>query len=500
MTNSTFNRRHFLGTAASALTLASLPKMANAATTYVRLEWQQFKLTPQYTSFLTAVRTMKANPNANDPNSWQYWANVHMNYCPHRQPYFLAWHRGYIFYLERQLRIVSGDNYLNLPYWDYYTNPNLPSEFTDTATGNPLYMPRLNTNVYSSLDLSPFAATTVNFQRGTVNSFEEKFETAPHNPVHNILGNVMATMQSPMDPIFYLHHCNVDRLWHAWALPAGGTMPVPAADYWAGSFTYATGLTMLKGQTYSPRSRLGYDYANTARPLIMPPQAQRGRIIRVQAQVGQIRLRPQIVALTATPARTLAAGRRSVGGVSSVQLTEDSISTRIVAPASAASAVQEALTTTQTVLEAATISPLAQSRALAATPASKFKSVKIVLDDVSITKAGLAGGYFYNVYLNLPAAGDIDEARSQHFLGTLGPFEVAGLAHHGSVTLDYPATEALLNMGGNVSEYVVSLVRVNGPTAPKGKVMRIGEMRVELSTDAPYTVNQILPRTPGDAY
>ncbi|MCO4879158.1 tyrosinase family protein [Paraburkholderia caribensis] len=224
---------------------------------------------------------MQANTNAADPNSWQYWTNVHANYCPHKQPYFLAWHRGYLYYLERQIRLVSGDVGFTLPYWDWFTNPHVPAEFTDQASGNPLYCPRLNTNVYSALDLSPWASSTVNFQRGTVNSFEEKFETAPHNPVHNIIGNAMATMQSPRDPIFYLHHANVDRLWHAWALPDGRTMPVPSDPYWAGTFTYASGLTILKEQTYSARTRLGYDYDRASRPTTMPPQAQVGRIIRV---------------------------------------------------------------------------------------------------------------------------------------------------------------------------------------------------------------------------
>src|SRR4029077_11126916 len=155
MFNPKINRRAFLGGAATALSWASFPYMAVAATPVVRLEWQEVQLPPHYQSFLNAVATMLANPNANDPNSWQYWTNVHVNYCPHRQPYFLAWHRGYLYYLEKQIRLVSGDSTYTLPYWDWYTNPNIPSEFTDTASGNPLYCPRLNMNVYSALDLSP---------------------------------------------------------------------------------------------------------------------------------------------------------------------------------------------------------------------------------------------------------------------------------------------------------------------------------------------------------
>src|SRR5690349_15125628 len=117
------NRRAFLGGAASAITWATLPFYARAATTtnLIRVEWQTFVMTPHYAPFLNAVRTMQANTNAADPNSWQYWTNVHANYCPHKQPYFLAWHRGYLYYLERQIRLVSGDVGFTLPYWDWFT-------------------------------------------------------------------------------------------------------------------------------------------------------------------------------------------------------------------------------------------------------------------------------------------------------------------------------------------------------------------------------------------
>jgi len=493
------SRRAFLGGAASTLSWAAFPYMAVAATNVVRVEWQQYKQTPQYASFLNCVRSMMANTNANDPNSWQYWTNVHANYCPHRSPYFLAWHRGYLYYLEQQMKRITGDANFTLPYWDWFKNPHIPSEFTDNASGNPLYCPRLNTNVYSALDLSPFSYSVVNFQRGTANSFEEKFESAPHNPVHNIIGNAMATMQSPRDPIFYLHHANVDRLWHAWALPDGRTMPPPSDPYWAGTFTYAPGLTINKEQTYSNRSRLGYDYADTTRPTTMPPSAQRGGIIRVQAQVAQIRARPPIASFAATAARNVGNGRRSIGGIKGLTLREASVSARVIGEANSTKPLQDLLSTTAESFDAASRGA-SNAASPAANKSSQYKSVKIVLDDVMLTTAGAAGGYFYNVYLNLPDGVDIDEVRSKHFLGTVGAFEVAGAAHHGMVTLEFPATAALLKMGGPAGrEYAVSFVRVNGGAAPKGDVMSVGEVRVELSTEAPYIVSTSV-RAPAGTY
>lgn len=42
-------------------------------------------------------------------------------------------------------------------------------------------------------------------------------EGLPHNMVHNDIGGNMPRMLSPIDPVFYLHHCNIDRLWDVWA-------------------------------------------------------------------------------------------------------------------------------------------------------------------------------------------------------------------------------------------------------------------------------------------
>jgi tyrosinase len=498
-----FDRRTFLGASASALYVAAVPRLAAAATTqYKRQNWYQFRKTPQYASFINALQTMMANKDATSPNSWQYWANVHVNYCPHRKPYFLAWHRGYLYYLEKQLRLVSGDSALALPYWDWYTSPTLPGEFTDSASGNPLYCPRLNINVNAALDLSPFAATTVNFQRGTPDSFEEKFETAPHNPVHNILGDSMATMQSPRDPIFYLHHCNVDRLWHAWALPDGRTMPVQTDPYWAGAFTYATGLTINKTDCYSNRRTLNYDYDNTSRPTALPPQTSAPRIIRVQAHITPLLARPALVSAAPTSARTIATGRRAIGGVKNIALRENSVSLRVTAEASATQPVQELLSTASNAYAAeASKSASAAAQALARTPPGAYKSVKLVFDEIALTRAGQDGGFFYNVYLNLPERSDPDAVRSQHFVGSIGPFEIAGAAHHGMVMLDFPVTGALVRMGaGATRDYVVSLERVDGERAPKGQVMSVGEVRVELSTDAPFTVPQSTPSSSGSSY
>ena len=479
MSKNHFSRRSFLTGSASAAALMSLPLPVLSATSVpTRLEWEVFKTTPQYASFLNAVKLMKAATDATKPTSWAYWVNIHLGSCPHMVPYFLAWHRGYIYCFEQQLKTVSGDSSLTLPYWDYYSYPTMPSEFTDPSSNNPLYVSgRANSNVYAALTLAPFAANVINFQRGTSNSYEAAFESAPHNPVHNIIGGWMADMQSPTDPIFFLHHANVDRLWDAWARQPQTTMPSPTNSYWSGSFTYATGLTMKKSKTYMP-SLLNYQYSNQNVPTAMPPSAQQGRIIRVQAQHSPILLRPALGNFSATAPRVIATNRQSLGGVANVELDEKSVSARVALQASGTSSLQNALVADGVAVGAASSG--------AATTPTTFKYPRIVLDKLGVTSAGKNGGYFYNVYLNLPASGNADVDSQAHFLGTFGPFEVSGAIHHGGGSLVLPATDVLRNLGvSNLKEIVISLVRVNGQNYPTGPVLTVGELRVELSTDGP---------------
>jgi tyrosinase len=60
-------------------------------------------------------------------------------------------------------------------------------------------------------------------------------EGQPHNNVHNCVGGFMGDFLSPVDPIFFMHHCNIDRLWDVWTrkqqklglptLPTGADLP-----------------------------------------------------------------------------------------------------------------------------------------------------------------------------------------------------------------------------------------------------------------------------------
>ncbi len=45
---------------------------------------------------------------------------------------------------------------------------------------------------------------------------EGTLESQPHDNVHGATGGFMSQFLSPVDPIFYMHHSNIDRLWDVW--------------------------------------------------------------------------------------------------------------------------------------------------------------------------------------------------------------------------------------------------------------------------------------------
>ena len=48
-----------------------------------------------------------------------------------------------------------------------------------------------------------------------------------HNIVHRFIGGDMGTAASPNDPVFFLHHCNIDRIWANWQDQDAGAGYVP---------------------------------------------------------------------------------------------------------------------------------------------------------------------------------------------------------------------------------------------------------------------------------
>jgi tyrosinase len=476
MSESYSGRRGFLRHSALAIGAVAAPMEAIGASLlppYKRQEWQTFKNGGHYSALVNAIKAMKANTNAADPASWAYWVNIHLTRCTHGVPYFLGWHRGYLYHFEKRLRLVSGDSALVLPYWDYYANANLPSEFTDPGPGNPLYVSRVNTNVRPALSMDPFSGSLINFQTGASRAFEPSVETQPHNTLHNIVGGVMADMQSPIDPIFWLHHANVDRLWVAWVGAGGGRkMPLKSTSYWGGSYTYTNTLTMARTHTYDTRTNLAYYYQNETLPTTLPALAAGEGAMSLQA-TGSNRMPapPAVGTFRLSNPRATSDSTFSSAGALQVPLGERSLSVQLPSSSDHSQAIAR----------------IARGNASAIRgSALKYKSVHVVLDEIAVTIEGGNGGYFYNVYLNVPAARSTSSATRTSLIGTLGPFQARAAAHHrgGPAKLRYVVTQLLADIPVvDIGMATVSFVRVNGERSPAGSVIEIGEVRIELSTD-----------------
>ena len=496
-------RRGFLK-GASALLATALPgqHLLAQSTAMRRLDWNTFRNTRDYGSLVDGISRMREITNASDKRSWAYWTDIHLNSCPHGIAYFLAWHRGYLYYFEQQLRAVSGNKSLVLPYWDYYATPEMPGEFTNPSPFNPLYLARQNSNVIDALSLAPFASTVTNMQRGLTNPFEVLMEAQPHNPVHNIIGTTMATLQSPTDPIFWLHHANIDRMWSAWQQAGGGrTTPSANSSYWAGTFTYASRLTMQRSRTIDTRNQLSYSYQNETMPTSLPAaqvaQAGDGGFVLAStrqgdsapqlAQLGprpsgaapRLLTRPAIAGLAASTSRQVGGNRLSVGGVLRIPLNENSISVQLQPDQASADLLQRTLS------------------AAAPQGASPYRSAQVVLDSVRISGSGDIGGYFYHLYLDLPSSTDVGSATAYR-IGSVGPFEIDAAQHRvhmrqdpggsepGTVTLTFALNRQLSELvAADPRNITLSFVRVSGNNSPGGEVIRVGEARLELSTDTP---------------
>ncbi len=172
----------------------------------------------------------------------------------HRGPGFLPWHRQALLDFEAALQAADGGaTPLRLPYWPWQADgsgwrtakvwtyvggngsssrswrvPNGPfAGWTSTIWNGSTFASRagVKRQFASSGAMPAISSTTMgvtgydaapwNEFSSTSTSFRWRFESS-HNSVHNLVGGDMSSGTSPNDPLFWLHHANVDRVWAEW--------------------------------------------------------------------------------------------------------------------------------------------------------------------------------------------------------------------------------------------------------------------------------------------
>jgi tyrosinase len=272
---------------------------------------------PQIVDLARAVRKMKdlSLQSPKDCRSWDYQAAIHgidntaykcgpnepWNNCQHANYYFLAWHRMYLYSFEKLVQQLSGDSDFRMPYWNWAAGSpdgaaKVPRLFMDSQLlggVNPLYVLR-NPSIYDqgSEVTEAFASTffSQNYEAtagppsfgGSVGAacghyVKGSLEGSAHDNVHCELGGDMYTPASAArDPIFYLHHANIDRLWESWAAKYGQN---PTDSKWLNqefSFCSDPGnghpgvMKAHKVSEFLNTRDLGYEYDWLEQPAVKP--------------------------------------------------------------------------------------------------------------------------------------------------------------------------------------------------------------------------------------
>ncbi|KAF9871307.1 hypothetical protein CkaCkLH20_11228 [Colletotrichum karsti] len=234
-----------------------------------RVEWRELSQTAQ-ADYIKAVQCLDGLPSKIGLETSRYndfpYVHAHLNLQIHFVAQFLPWHRYFIHIYETALREECG--YTGpMTYWDWtldsedmskspvfsndttrgfggnglnggLTSPSRPNPLvmcvTDGAFGNftvsyydttprPHCLNRGfndgvggNNGKFQGHMYSPDKVLDIIEGFGNFSEFATKLENEPHGAIHQALGGDMIPSTSPNDPLFFLHHVQIDRLWWFW--------------------------------------------------------------------------------------------------------------------------------------------------------------------------------------------------------------------------------------------------------------------------------------------
>ncbi len=227
--------------------------------------------TQEWERYLNAVVTLKHTfPAGSSYSIYDQFVAIHMGVFSlrfgsgvqggvdgaHGGPGFLPWHREYL--RRYEMALASVDPAVTLPYWNWGLGDDAETMdlFVDDKMGPRGLAGVISSGYFSELPsaenplgweihstLRPFNSGLSRFggsgaaqlpqaeavfetlEQPQFSSFRPALEggaglSVPsggmHNGVHGWVGGDMAQMTSPNDPIFFMHHAQIDRLWAIW--------------------------------------------------------------------------------------------------------------------------------------------------------------------------------------------------------------------------------------------------------------------------------------------
>ena len=199
----------------------------------------------QTLTFAERNRFLSALARLNERGAYQTYRDMHLDATTdeaHGLDGFLPWHRAYLLDLERELQAIDAS--VTVPYWRFdQPAPRVFSQSfmgrTDTAAGSVRFNPSNPLNLFGTdgqigvvrrpafdTQLEPagnFLGTVVGEE--LVVRFSQPYarlrpplENNPHGRAHTSfdVGFIREIGNAVRDPLFFLLHGNVDRLWAKW--------------------------------------------------------------------------------------------------------------------------------------------------------------------------------------------------------------------------------------------------------------------------------------------
>lgn len=248
--------------------------------------------------FRNAIRDMMGRV---DNQGYGYIAGQHGwpgKFCKHepetddlgrRVDLFLPWHRAYLYNFEKLMQErLSDSEEIGVPWWDWRSDATIsegiPKSYSEDD-GNPLLKFHMNFTARddqgqervidrdtSRHPKSPDELSRYKKRFHMQNSdipdlyslpdfsqFSERLRVGWHNAIHNWIGGDMGIVAfSAYDPIFWIHHCNIDRIWAIWQT-RNGSDNIPS--HMTSIVLRPFGMTV---EDVISINSLGYEYASSS--------------------------------------------------------------------------------------------------------------------------------------------------------------------------------------------------------------------------------------------